>query len=481
VVGLASHRGQAFTIETGTFTEPEVSSTLIVELTPSNQCILTWEWSFNTVITGFDIVVSDTEPDDDMFPSIFSSAVQLVDVDYAGVLAEMVLNPEPTTIEIPAWAYMVFKDAMLDIEDVATDSTLPKGTNTAIVHDYEGPTVLGMVDGEILVTRSPFQFPIAGPPLNCENTILQGTVCADKKIVDLPMFRFVTEEVTLCNAFSTTASMEPTLFFQFFAPTVSPPPPTGDIVSDPHFVGLLNQKYDVTGVKGGIYALLSDYTFLMNARFAAAYTTGFHVEHSTYVTKPMRPRGTWIDQVGIVVADDAWAPVSLVVTVELPPAVVEVSDEDTLALGTVEVNGIPITAAVGSYEVGTDGAAAGRVCVVIEVHQTFGRVSLDSPDIEVAIDLVAPPLAWGVAPYTEEAVKYTHLNLHMIRVAASERLHGLIGVSSRMKYDEDGAPILEGRDKNGAGILDGAVEDYRVSSILSAEFQYSVFPDVLMP
>eukprot|EP00958_Prasinococcus_capsulatus_P003693 scaffold337_cov393-Prasinococcus_capsulatus_cf.AAC.17 len=39
-----------------------------------------------------------------MFPSIFSSAVQLVDVDYAGVLAEMVLNPEPTTIEIPAWA-----------------------------------------------------------------------------------------------------------------------------------------------------------------------------------------------------------------------------------------------------------------------------------------------------------------------------------------------------------------------------------------
>lgn len=134
------------------------------------------------------------------------------------------------------------------------------------------------------------------------NTILQGTVCADKKVLNLPVFRFRTESTALCNAFSSVESMEPTLFFQIFAPSLQPPPPA-TIASDPHVLGLHKQQYDVLGKSGSIYALLSDFSFFVNARFATAYTTGVHMD-ANHVAKPMRPSGTWIDQVGIMLVID---------------------------------------------------------------------------------------------------------------------------------------------------------------------------------
>lgn len=82
-----------------------------------------------------------------------------------------------------------------------------------------------------------------------------------------------------------------------------------------------NQQYDVTGVSGSTYSLLSDYSFFVNARFATAYTTGLHVDPTTLQAMPMRPKGTWIDQVGVVMTASSLPldhAVSLVVTAGVP-------------------------------------------------------------------------------------------------------------------------------------------------------------------
>ena len=55
------------------------------------------------------------------------------------------------------------------------------------------------------------------------------------------------------------------------------------------------------------------------------------------------------------------------------------------------------------------------------------------------------------------------------RVELSDAVSGTLGDSARLKYDDNGKPIMQAYDKDGAGVLDGSIETYEVSSLLSTE------------
>lgn len=63
--------------------------------------------------------------------------------------------------------------------------------------------------------------------------------------------------------------------------------------------------------------------------------------------------------------------------------------------------------------------------------------------------------------------KYSHLNMKMTRLEVSDHVSGVLGDSSRLKYDDQGLPIMEASDKDGSGVLEGSVESYEVADLLS--------------
>ena len=63
--------------------------------------------------------------------------------------------------------------------------------------------------------------------------------------------------------------------------------------------------------------------------------------------------------------------------------------------------------------------------------------------------------------------EYYHLNLHLNHVKLSSNVSGVLGDSSRVKYDSEGKPIMVGIDDQGTGILDKAVESYVVETMLA--------------
>ena len=127
-------------------------------------------------------------------------------------------------------------------------------------------------------------------------------------------------------------------------------------IADPHFRGFFNQTYDVTGIAGHIYNILSDKQASVNARFQTAYTSGIYVEPSTGNVMKMRPKGTWMVDIGVVFDSS-----TLVVSTE------HIAGENSVALdacemkpldcfargkgGSVTVNGTPLIN-VGQYSFG---------------------------------------------------------------------------------------------------------------------------------
>eukprot|EP00958_Prasinococcus_capsulatus_P013410 scaffold1383_cov360-Prasinococcus_capsulatus_cf.AAC.1 len=78
------------------------------------------------------------------------------------------------------------------------------------------------------------------------------------------------------------------------------PTTTGAVTSDPHVSGLQNQSFDFTGEADSYYALISDESFAVNARFATAYTTGLTIDPETLMTSPMRQQGTWLSAAAVI-------------------------------------------------------------------------------------------------------------------------------------------------------------------------------------
>mmetsp|Transcript_11072 Transcript_11072/g.40563 ORF Transcript_11072/g.40563 Transcript_11072/m.40563 type:complete len:352 (-) Transcript_11072:2309-3364(-) len=119
-----------------------------------------------------------------------------------------------------------------------------------------------------------------------------GVTC----VVDLNLQNFYGQKVL---AFSPCTTDNQCFTGDFTPPPPAPPPPP-QIISDPHFVGFNNQRYDVTGKSGLIYSLIADESLYINAELATAYTTGLYIDPLTSEVQSYRPRGTWMTSVGIV-------------------------------------------------------------------------------------------------------------------------------------------------------------------------------------
>lgn len=65
--------------------------------------------------------------------------------------------------------------------------------------------------------------------------------------------------------------------------------------------------------------------------------------------------------------------------------------------------------------------------------------------------------------------EYFHLNMRLEKVELSGAVSGTLGDSARLKYDKEGKPIMQAYDNDGSGVLDGNIETYEVSSLLSTE------------
>ena len=63
--------------------------------------------------------------------------------------------------------------------------------------------------------------------------------------------------------------------------------------------------------------------------------------------------------------------------------------------------------------------------------------------------------------------KYSHLNMKMNKLEVTDHISGILGDTSRLKYDNQGLPIMEAYDKDGAGVLEGSGESYEVEGLLS--------------
>jgi len=252
------------------------------------------------------------------------------------------------------------------------------------------------------------------------------------------------------------------------------PMTTGAIVSDPHVSGLRQQGFDFTGVPGAVYALLSDESLAINARFGVAYTSGLDVDSDTLLVSLMQPKGTWLTEVAIVLGSHR-------VRVNIEPSPLEqlcpqklserlatclyggsvcIDEEDHLRLGEVAVG---------------DG-----ILTTLSNHRSFGRVTVKATKqwrLEARIDYVPAPAAWKLQD--DEAAEMAHLNLKLQRVALSSKAHGVIGQTSRLKVDAEGRPVTTAQDKDGKGIIDGVATDYQLDDICSTDFKFSAFDGAL--
>ena len=109
-------------------------------------------------------------------------------------------------------------------------------------------------------------------------------------------------------------------------------------------------------------------------------------------------------------------------------------------------------------------------------QETFGTVSISARKrwrFEGNINYVPPPAAWQLSG--ADAAHHAHLNFKINKIALSSYAHGIIGQTSRVKYDADGRPVMQAEDKDGKGLIDGVASDYELDDLLSTQFKFSVF------
>ena len=80
-------------------------------------------------------------------------------------------------------------------------------------------------------------------------------------------------------------------------------------------------------------------------------------------------------------------------------------------------------------------------------------------------DTLAPLRACVEQEWDVSASEYYHLNLNLRPISLSDRVSGILGDTSRLKFDAQGNPILKAYDKDGSGILDKPIESYQVENV----------------
>ena len=57
--------------------------------------------------------------------------------------------------------------------------------------------------------------------------------------------------------------------------------------------------------------------------------------------------------------------------------------------------------------------------------------------------------------------------MKVIKVSITSQVNGEMGASARLKFDENGKPIMKAYDKDGKGVLDMPVGGYEIPTLLS--------------
>eukprot|EP00958_Prasinococcus_capsulatus_P028012 scaffold6195_cov428-Prasinococcus_capsulatus_cf.AAC.4 len=258
------------------------------------------------------------------------------------------------------------------------------------------------------------------------------------------------------------------------APSPPPPPPAvfpapnppPSIKGDPHFTGFLGQTFDVSGEAGNVYALISDRELAINAQFEQAYTDryGGSVDPATGAHLRYQARGTWMTWLSLIVPSPDGGLNHVTVNVHDSPLRADCAGDCSLA-GSVVLDGEHVLA-LGKYQ-------TGALEVELKNSKSFSRNVIHSVHCDVAFDVVPPPAVWGISK--EKLSAFTHLNMEIARIDLTEFAHGILGLTSRMKTNAYGEPVMKAYDKNGSGILDGTYRDYETNDILSTDFTYTKF------
>mmetsp|Transcript_3156 Transcript_3156/g.11395 ORF Transcript_3156/g.11395 Transcript_3156/m.11395 type:complete len:486 (-) Transcript_3156:155-1612(-) len=435
----------------------------------NNTFEVTWNWIYNTAITGFAIAFasSDITDSDGTLPP-----ATICEIDYASPEAEAIFNPQG----------LISAKALFDQMQV------DNGIGVA----YGGATMLGTNNGAVEIVNATFSLMIdcdafLDPPDNLFCAVAESLSVFKFTVKSGTGFLHVVGPGLLGDQTFTTPI--PILLAQDKDSNIviepgpepglgdeSPPPPMNfaEVRSDPHFKGLRGQQYDVMGEAGAKYCLVSDHDILINACFAAAYATGLFVDSETMAVYNMRLQGTWISQLALTLrtASDGQAPV--VTRLEILREHADSSDEEMLKFGKVVVDGSEMNTLV------TDMPILPELLLSTKNKKQYSRVVVEHPLLALEVDVIPPPAEWKIQELGEDPAAYSHLNLNLNKITLSPNAHGLIGSTQTLNFNEQGRPIMQALTEDGAGVIEGTLADYRVSSLFADDFKYCVANDDLV-
>ena len=101
---------------------------------------------------------------------------------------------------------------------------------------------------------------------------------------------------------------------------------------------------------------------------------------------------------------------------------VKVDGEDIIRLGTIDM--------------------ASHISVTLSNLNSFGRISVNAMKpwrFVGSVDYVPAPASWKLSG--EDAAEFAHLNFKISKIALSSFAHGVIGQTSRVKYDSNGQAV----------------------------------------
>ena len=211
------------------------------------------------------------------------------------------------------------------------------------------------------------------------------------------------------------------------------------VVGDPQFVGLLGQSYQVHGIDGAVYNLISDVQVQVNARF------------------------TFIDQ-GQCLRD---ASDNLLFICWSHPG----SYLSQLAVHTAAGDSVVVSA--GAAEHGFSSVAVNGVTMEIGEMTSLHRAALNLTALTITYTNLRTLTVANAGLYTLTIQNSDHfLNILQLEVASMRRLrdvvqsHGLLGQTWRLR-----------RDGKEVRVVEGVVDDYVVSEggVLGCDFVYNKF------
>ena len=207
--------------------------------------------------------------------------------------------------------------------------------------------------------------------------------------------------------------------------TLNCPTNTGGVNGDPQFVGLHGQSYQIHGIDGAIYAIISERELQMNARFN--YVNG--PRKCPIMPSTKKPSaacwshaGSYLTEIGIKTADGG--------TVRI------VAGAPSKGFQSVEINGRMLAE--------KDEAIVRRV----STHELLVRVGDWTLELE----------------NIDEFVNIRSAQLRADRFSSDYRRHGLLGQT-----------VVNKRYNNQLKVIEGEVDDYVIASasIFGDEFLYS--------